>query len=155
MWKVWKLGSHIVDFCSFTKQFHSIRMENRKHIQVLGYIALYFFPKYQNDDVTGGGGGEKLLEKCQDCPWWGRDLVYLNLELFKTGVLGRPKPTRFPRNPLHEICALGHKTGVGVGWRDWHARIFVVYSWGTWQNCLACGVLKRSRDGARVNVWAC
>lgn len=33
-------------------------MENRKHIQVLGYIALYFFPKYQNDDVTGGGGGE-------------------------------------------------------------------------------------------------
>lgn len=61
--------------------------------------------------LEGGGWGGQLLEKCQECPWWGRDLVCLNLQLFKTGVLGRTKPTRFPRNPLHEICALGHKTG--------------------------------------------
>lgn len=43
-------------------------MENRKHIQVLGYIALYFFPKYQNDDVTGGGGGRSCWKNAKIVP---------------------------------------------------------------------------------------
>lgn len=71
--------------------------------------------------------------------------------VYDCGVLGRSKPTQFPRNPPHEICALGHKTGVGVGRLDRYTHIFVIYSPGRQQNCLECGVLKWSF--ARVKVW--